>query len=173
LSLNWYALRSKPNREVALWLEAEARGFEVYLPRTRVRPVNPRARIVKPWFPGYMFIHTDVKATGFSALAWLPYSIGIVCCGGEAAPIPDALIEGIRRRVEEFNDAPAQPFDGLQRGDAVDIVAGPFAGYAALFDGRLSGSDRVRVLLSALNRYSKQQMPLDLPGGYIRRRNRL
>ena len=172
MSVGWYALRSKPNRELALWFEAGARGFNVYFPRTRVRPVNPRARIVKPWFPGYMFLEVDLRATGFSALAWMPYSNGLVSFDGEPSPIPDTLVQAIRRRVDGANEAQPQPFDGLQRGDAVKIVAGPFAGYEAIFDGRLSGSERVRVLLSLLGS-RRERMPLDLPGGFIQRKDRL
>ncbi len=31
------------------------------------------------------------------------------------------------------------------------ITSGPFAGYEAIFDARLSGGERVRVLLTMLN----------------------
>ena len=39
------------------------------------------------------------------------------------------------------------------------VQDGPFAGYEAIFDGRISGRDRVRVLLNFLQ---KRQVPLDL-----------
>jgi transcription antitermination factor NusG len=165
----WYALRSKPNREDALWREARARGFEVVYPRIRVQPANPRARTIKPYFPGYMFVHTDVQAVGLSAFAWMPYSTGLVCYGADPAPVPELLVNAIRRRVGEVNAAGGELFDGLKRGDAVRIEAGPFAGCDALFDCRLSGSERVRVLLKVLNR---QLVPLELPSGQIRQTTR-
>ena len=80
MSRQWYALRSKPNREEALCSQAMARGLEVFHPRLRVQPVNPRARTVKAYFPGYLFVRYDLEAQGFSALAWIPYSQGPVCC---------------------------------------------------------------------------------------------
>ena len=54
----------------------------------------------------------------------------------------------------------------LHAGDTVTIQDGPFAGYEAIFDTRLSGQDRVRVLLNLLQ---KRQMPLELEGRQIRR----
>jgi len=169
MSLEWYALRSKPNREEALWREASARGFEVYLPQNRIHPVNPRSHKTKPYFPGYMFVHADVREAGYSAFAWLPYSNGLVTFGSEPAAVPDGLVHAIRRRVDEISAAGGEVLDSLQRGEAVTIEAGPFAGSEAIFDGRLSGSERVRVLLHLL---SKQQVPLDLPTGYIQRKKR-
>jgi len=164
MTAHWYALRSKPNREENLCREARARGHEVFLPRNRVHTVNPRARQVRPFFPGYMFLRADLEAIGFSALAWIPYSNGLVMFGGEPAWVPDALIQAIGRRVQELDAAGGETVAGLRRGDRVSIQVGAFAGSEAIFDGRLSGSDRVRVLLRLL---SKQQVPLDLPTGYI------
>ena len=46
------------------------------------------------------------------------------------------------------------------------IVSGPLMDYEGLFDTRLSGSDRVRVLLSMLN---DQAVRVELHAGQIRR----
>jgi transcription antitermination factor NusG len=169
MSLQWYALRSKPNSEDALWRDATARGFEVYYPRTRVQPVNPRARKTKPYFPGYMFVRADIASAGYSTFAWMPYSKGLVRCGSDPSPVPDPLIHAMRRRVESINAAGGELFDGLKRGQAVAIQAGAFAGSEAIFDSRLSGSQRVRILLQLLN---KQWLPLELPAGQVRRKDR-
>jgi len=52
----------------------------------------------------------------------------------------------------------------------VVISDGPFAGYEAIFDTRLPGSERVRVLLQLLN--SQRRVPVELNAGQIQRRNR-
>ncbi len=169
MTLQWYALRSKPNREEALWREARARGYDVYYPAQRVQPVNPRARTVKPYFPGYMFIQTDIKTTGVTAFSWMPYSNGIVSFGEQPAPIPEGLINAIRRRVDEMNASGGAIFHGLRRGEALTIQDGPFAGYQAVFEARLSGVERVRVLLKLLNR---QEVALELSAAQIQRKYR-
>ena len=169
MTLQWYALRSKPNREDALYREAGARGFQVYYPRMRVQPVNPRARKVKAYFPGYMFVQADMHTVGFSTFAWLPYSNGLVFCGTEPSPVPDTLLNAIRRHLDGINAAGGELFAGLQAGDDVRIQGGPFAGYEAIFDSRLPGNQRVRVLLQLLTR---ERVPLELPAGQVQRKNR-
>ncbi len=169
MTQQWYALRSKPNREEALWREASARGFDVYYPRSRVHPVNPRARKSQPYFPGYMFVQTDMQTTGTSTFAWMPYSNGIVSFGAQPAAVPEGLVNAIRRRVDELDAMGGEVFDGLRRGESVTIQGGPFAGCEAIFDRRLSGAERVRVLLRLLNR---QEVRLDLSVGQVHRKNR-
>ncbi len=164
MTLLWYALRSKPNKEEPLWLEAHARGFDVFYPRIRVQPINPRSRKVRSYFPGYMFVHVDLPMVGPSAFQWMPYSYGLVTFDVEPASVPDELIHALRRRVEAINEAGGEKFDGLKRGEKVTILGGPFAGYEALFDACLPGHERVRVLLQLLE---KRLVPLELPAGLI------
>jgi len=89
---------------------------------------------------------------------WVPGAIGIVMFDGVAAPVHDAVVKAIRRRVQEIREAGGLTFDGLQPGDPVRITHGPFAGYEAIFDMRLSGSERVQVLLQMLGRLVKVQV---------------
>lgn len=151
MAVLWYVLRSKPRKEDAVWKQVHERGFEVFYPRLRVNPVNPRARKYKPYFPSYLFIHTDLEAIGQSAFQWLPHTTGLVSYGGEPVNVPDNLIFAIKKRVEEISAAGGEVFDDLHKGDSVRINYGPFEGYEAIFDARLPGSERVRVLLQFLN----------------------
>lgn len=163
----WYALQSKTNKEDALYEQLENQGFEVFYPRIRVNPVNPRARRIKPYFPGYMFVHADIAKVGTSTFQWMPFARGMVTFGQEPATVPEPLINAIRRRVEEVNDAGGELFTGLKKGDAVMIHAGPFSGYEAIFDVRLSGTERVRVLIKLL---SQRQVPVELDAGQIQQK---
>lgn len=165
----WYALQSKPNKEDALYEQLESRGYKVFYPRLRVNPVNPRSKKIKAYFPGYMFVFADVEAVGISTFQWMPFARGMVTFDMEPAPVPDGLIQAIRKRVEEVNAAGGEVFDGLQKGEVIYIQDGPFAGYEAIFDLRLPGSERVRVLIKLL---SQRQVPLELKAGQIRRDTR-
>lgn len=165
--LQWYVLRSKPNKEEPLWREAVGRGVDVYYPQIRVQPKNPRARKIRPFFPGYLFVRLDLHQSGHSALAWMPHSRGLVSFGAEPAPVPDGLIQAIRRRVDEINQEGGGQLHGLQPGEAVIIQDGPFAGQEAIFDTRISGNERVRVLLKLLQ---GRQIPLELPTAQIERK---
>lgn len=166
----WFALRCKPRKEEVVWQQVKSRGFETYFPRLKVNPVNPRSKKLKPYFPGYLFVQVDLDQVGKSYFQWMPHTLGLVNFGGEPASVPDNLIHAIRARVEKINQAGGEVFEGLQTGDPIVINTGPFSGYEAIFDGRLPGSVRVRVLLEFLG--SHRQVPLVLDAGQIERRRR-
>ncbi len=92
MAFHWYALRSKPRKEDIVWRQCREQGYEVFYPRLRVQPVNPRARKVKAYFPGYLFTHVDLDTIGLSAFQWMPHAIGLVTFGGEPSTVPDNLI---------------------------------------------------------------------------------
>ena len=165
MSVHWYVVRSKANKEMILWRELIARGFESFYPHLRVRPVNPRSHKVRAYFPGYVFVQTDMEQVGPSTFQWMPFSNGCIAFDGVPAMVPDNLIQAIRRHVDQINAAGGKQLDGLQIGDAVTIEGGPFDGYHAIFDARLPGTERVRVLLKLLQ---TRQMNLELPATQIK-----
>jgi transcriptional antiterminator RfaH len=165
MAIHWYALRSKPRKEDIVWRQVRTQGFEVFYPRLKVQPVNPRSRKVRPYFPGYMFVQADIEEVGLSTFQWMPHAMGLVTFGDEAAIVPENLVYAIRKRVEEIAVAGGELFDGLGRGDKVIISSGPFAGYEAIFDARIPGSERVRVLLQLLS--SQRQVPVELDAGQV------
>ena len=121
-----------------------------------------------PYFPGYMFVHTDIEQTGFSTFNWMPHAIGLVMYGDEAAHVPDNLIHEIRKRVEEIDAAGGEMLEGLKPGDRVRIEHGPFAGYEGIFDTRLPGTERVRVLLEFIS--NERQVSVELEVGEIEKK---
>jgi len=165
----WYVLHSKPRKEDLLWEQLRIREIEVYHPCVRVQTVNPRARQVKPYFPGYVFVRVDLSRYNWSSLQWLPGATGVVSFGGEPADVPETLIQAIRRRVDEINAAGGEKLDGLKPGDPVTIRGGPFDGYEAIFDATLSGNERVRVLLKLIQDRPKK---LELPAEQIEKKKR-
>jgi len=165
---SWYTIHSHPNKEELLWEQILARGFESFYPRIRVHPTNPRARKIKAYFPGYLFVRADLEASGLSVFQWMPFATGLVTFGGEPAAVADRIIAGIRHRVGEIAEAGGTLFDGLKPGDPVVIHAGPFSGYEAIFDVRLDGNERVRVLLKMLN---ERRIPLDLDASQIEKKS--
>jgi transcriptional antiterminator RfaH len=150
MSLRWYVLRSKPRKENVVWEQVCAKKIEGYYPRIRVNPVNPRSRKIRPYFPGYLFVHVDLDDVGLSTLNWMPHTLGLVSFDGVPAPVPDNFVHALRKKLAEINEAGGEIFDGLKQGDPIRIEDGPFAGYEALFDARLTGRERVRVLLQML-----------------------
>jgi transcriptional antiterminator RfaH len=125
----WHVIRSKPNREDFLARELESRSVEVYFPRLRAHPVNPRARRFKPYFPGYLFIHVDLEQINPSAFERVPGAANLVSFGGEISSIPDNMVHAIRCKVDEINATGGEKTENWHPGDVVEIDQGPFAGY--------------------------------------------
>lgn len=167
MPISWYALRSKPRKEEVLWQQLLAREYEVFFPRLRVHPVNPRSRKLRPYFPGYMFVQVDLEETGLSTFKWMPHAIGLVSFDNEPATVPDNLIYEIRKRVDEIAAAGGEFYDGLKPGDPVRISSGPFEGYEAIFDTRIPGSERVRVLIQML---SDRHIPVEIQASQVERK---
>jgi transcriptional antiterminator RfaH len=160
MALFWYVARSKPNREEFLEGQLISRDVEVYFPRIRVKPVNPRARKHKPYFPGYLFLRIDLDENSVTNLERIPGMVRLVSFGGEVSMVSDPIINAIRGKVDEINAAGGQQRMGIQPGTTVKIEKGPFEGYEGVIDARIPGKERVRVLLKMLQ---NRKVPVDLP----------
>ena len=151
MATRWYAIHTKPHGEEAVWHQIQAQGFGAYYPRLRVEPVNPRARKVRSYFPRYLFVKVDLDEVGLSTFKWVYCAVGLLCYGDVPVPVPDDIIDGIRENLERIGAVGGELFLRVKPGDPVVIQDGPFAGYEAIFDARLNGKDRVRVLLQMLD----------------------
>ena len=147
MSEQWYVLRSKPHSEDAAYRQVQSQKITAYYPCMKIRTVNPRARQLRPYFPGYLFVHTDLTSTGISVFQYMPHSGGLVCFDGIPALVPDTVLTGIQKTLDEITLSGRMWYDELQHGDPVLIHSGPFRDYQAMFHSRVSGTDRVRLLL--------------------------
>lgn len=157
---SWYVMQSVQYKEKQLHQCLLARGIECFYPTITVDPVDPRSAKIRPYFPGYLFVHADLKEIGLSKLQWLPGAVGLVCYGEYPAPVPDHVIYKLKAHLAEHGTShPTHPT--LKTGDRVRVIDGPLAGYEAIFDMTLSGHDRVRVLLDILGRHVKTTLCTD------------
>ena len=173
MATHWYALHVKPHKErlvyerllapdgiPALAGEEGSLSYKVFFPSVRVKPKNPRAAKVRPYFPGYLFVYADLDTLGANAFNWVPGTRGLVSFGGEPAVVPDRLIRELQERVVRIEASGGLVFDSFQPGDRIRIIDGPFAGFDGIFDSELPGSERVQVLLAFLSQYP-QRVKLD------------
>lgn len=159
--IHWYAISSKPHKEQIIFSQLQEKGFEVFYPRLRVKPVNPRSSKIRPYFPGYLFVRADLDTCGRNLFEWLPGAHGLVSFGDEPSIVPSELIAVLRGQLGP-NGIFEAPSPSFQPGDKVKIHRGIFTGYEAIFDKTLRGGDRVQVLLTLLRQTPKLiQLPSD------------
>lgn len=153
MTTHWYALRVKPHKERAVCDLLQTQAEMVFFPTIQVKPVNPRAARIRPYFPGYLFVQADLAEVGVNAFSWLPGTRGLVSFGGVPAVTPDNLIAELRQRLRQIEANGGLVNGRYHQGDRVRIISGPFAGYDAIFDAHLPGAERVRVLLAFLSHH--------------------
>jgi len=166
MNAHWYALQTRAQKEGFVAEQLEARGFPVFYPRLAVKPVNPRSRTVRPFFPCYLFVRANLEHVGLPVFQYLPHTVGLVCFGQDPAIVAPELLDGIEQQLAQINAAGGEIFLRLQPGDRVQITHGAFAGYEAIFDSRLRDSDRVRLLLDLLG---SRQAVIEIGADQVRR----
>jgi transcriptional antiterminator RfaH len=162
--VHWYVIQSKPQKEAFLMHQLSLHNIESYYPCIRSRRSHSLLLRKEPYFPGYIFLHTDLQRVGISSLRWMPGSLGLVCFGGEPGMIPDGFIQSIRQAVAraEVDVASVQSFI---TGQKVRIQEGSLKGYEAIFNTYLSGEDRVRLLICLA--HNNAQVSVTIPAKYI------
>jgi len=148
--LNWFLIYTKPRCEDGVSAKFVENGFEVLNPRIEERRYIRRKLqdVVSPLFPCYIFVRFDENRD----YRLVKYTRGVkTVVGPENVPavVPQHIIDQIRERMD----------DGVVRvrkssftpGEEVSIQAGPFEGLEAVFEKELKSSDRVSILLKAVN----------------------
>jgi transcription elongation factor/antiterminator RfaH len=158
---NWYVIHCKPYREKQVCDYLVAKGFDTFYPTYLIQPVDSRPPKSKPFFPRYLFVQADLDESGTSTLNWIPGAVGLVKYGDTPATVPEHIIHQLKARVAEIEAVGGVQAHQIGPGERVHIVRGPLAGCEAIFDLALTGTERVRVLLTILGRQVKVHINAD------------
>ncbi|MGB1252455.1 MAG: transcription termination/antitermination protein NusG [Candidatus Promineifilaceae bacterium] len=153
MAFEWYTLWVKPHKERAVAELLGSQEVEAFAPMVKVNPVNPRSAKVRAYFPGYIFIYTDLEDKGMNHFNWMMGVHSLVSFDGEPAAVPASMIRQIEDQLAEIDRAGGLKLEGIEHGDKIRITSGPFEGFEAIFDMRLSGNERVQVLLAFLSQH--------------------
>ncbi len=144
-------VNTHPHREHIALQHLERQDFFAYCPLIRRRLSHARrvSDVLRPMFPGYVFVKT-----GSGLQRWRPLlsTIGvrsIVRCGDEFSLLDDSFVQSLRAR--EFDGAICKPESPYEVGQQVKLSGGPFDGLIATIVD-LHERDRLTVLMDLLNR---------------------
>jgi len=129
----WFAAHLRPNTERLTESYLAGREVETFLPTylTPRRGTGSHDPLVRPLFPGYIFVRLAPADPRRLAVLQAPGVVRLVGFGDHPAVVPDETIGSLRILVAAGGDA-VRPHPLVQVGRAVRIVQGPFAGAAGI-----------------------------------------
>ncbi|HID52105.1 MAG TPA: hypothetical protein EYP41_08715 [Anaerolineae bacterium] len=151
----WYSLYTKANAEYKVASYLREHGIEVYLPEICVSVQKPVQKL--PFFPCYIFAQLDLTDGNPTLWRWTPGLRRLVSYGDRPIPLPPELINVMKHKLAQNNDV-AGAVHSFQIGDMVRITEGPFKDMLAVFDGPMTPSKRVQVLLTTMGQYLRLRL---------------
>lgn len=157
----WFVVKTHANGEFKALSHILRQGFDGYLPRyiKRRRHARKTDNVQKPLFPGYLFVGMDPERARWRALNSTIGVSELICHSGQPAPVPDNVIDDIRRHEDASGYVILGDRAGLQKGDKVRITEGSMADQIGIFDAP-SDQHRVFLLLDLLGRQVRVKMPM-------------
>jgi transcriptional antiterminator RfaH len=151
METSWFVLQTRPQKEEFVVQHLSNMNAPTFLPRIRVsiRAGRHMQTRITPMFPGYVFVQIDLERSPLQ-VRFVPGVRDFI--RGEGAPkaIPLEIVEALRDRIGPGGVFEQPPLH-FERGDRLLIEDGPFKGLDAVFECEMSGSERVAVLLAAIN----------------------
>jgi transcriptional antiterminator RfaH len=147
----WIVATTHPNSEAIAREHLERQKFNVYCPMIRKRRSHARKveMVLRPLFPGYVFVHLEPSAPGWRPIQSTTGVRNLVRFGDEPAVLDARFIDGLKAREED--GAVIKPANPFKVGQQVQIDDGPLAGLFARILS-LDDKDRITVLLDVMNR---------------------
>lgn len=145
----WAVVNTHPHKEQLALTHLGRQDFHAYCPhmRRRVRKARRFEDVLRPMFPGYVFVRIAKERT-----RWRPIlsTIGVrtmIQSGDQPALLPGGLIESLKKR--ERDGAIIAPEAPYEAGQTVRFAGGPFDGVIATILA-VGAKDRLMVLMDML-----------------------
>jgi transcription elongation factor/antiterminator RfaH len=145
----WYAVYTRPRRELRAQVQLSIQGFPTFLPRFRktVRHARKLVTVSAPFFDRYLFVALDLDRDRWRSVNGTFGVTGLVANRTGPIPLPPGVIEAM------IDASDAHGFVNVGRalrvGECVRVLTGPFADLVGVLV-RADGARRVQVLLQLL-----------------------
>ena len=154
----WFVVRTQPRAEEKAVRHLANQGFATYLPRyrRRIRHARRNAIVLRPLFPGYLFVQLDPARCRWRSINGTVGVCEILINGNAPRPIADRIIHEIKEREDESGAVRLMP-PSFARGQVVRLLEGPLADVSGLFE-EMRDENRVVLLVSLLGRQVRMQV---------------
>ena len=146
----WYAIQTRYRYERKVTVQLQQKGLQVFLPVFQEIHLwsDRRQAIAVPLFSGYTFAQLALSPRQNIELLRTEGVIGPVIFGGEATPVPDQQIEGLRKLLS--SKAPCTLHTFLKVGQQVRIRGGCLDGLEGILER--SGSKNLLISIDSIQR---------------------
>jgi len=155
-SAAWYIIETKRYRESIARAQLLQRGIASYLPRVIQWPRPIVGAEIGPMFPGYLFVRAALPEQ-FYTITWTPGVKAFITFGEAPVPVDAGIVEFLRDR--EGPDGIIRCGEPLPARTEIRIVHGPLKGLTAVVEQRMAAHERVRVLMTILQRETRVELP--------------
>ena len=145
----WFVAQTLCHREKLARLHMGGQGLRSFLPsfHKTVRHARQLRNVIAPVFPGYIFVVLDPERDRWRSINGTFGVARLISAHDRPTPVPTGVVEALLATVDESGLVRLD--GGLQPGQKVRVVAGPFAQVLGVLE-RLDGKERVRVLLNIM-----------------------
>jgi transcriptional antiterminator RfaH len=153
----WTVVNTQPHRERFALENLVRQEFDAYCPLVRRRVSHARRvhDVLKPLFPGYLFVHLSTQTQRWRPIMSTSGVRMLVRFGEQPAFIDDGFIQALKSH--EIDGAVVRPAKSYAVGQTVNITSGPFGGLVGTIID-MDDKDRLIVLMNLLNRPVKVQV---------------
>jgi transcriptional antiterminator RfaH len=145
----WFVAQTLCRREKMARLHLGAQGFRTFLPHFHktVRHARQLREVIAPVFPGYVFVVLNPERDRWRSINGTFGVARLISAHHRPTPVPTGVVEALLASVDE--SGLVRFSGGLQPGQLVRVVAGPFAQVLGVLQ-RLDAKGRVQVLLNIM-----------------------
>lgn len=154
----WFAAQTLSGKEILATSHLDRQGFKAVCPQLwrTVRHARATSRVLRPIFPGYVFVNVDTQRMRWRAIDSTIGVARLVRFGDRPAALPPGMVENF---IAQTSDDGALEFEErLAVGDNIRVMSGAFEDWVgSIID--LPDSDRVKVLLDMMTRHVEVTLP--------------
>jgi len=156
---SWFVVRTQSRAEEKAMQHLTNQGFVAYLPRyrRRVRHARRNEIVLRPLFPGYLFVHLDLDHCRWRSINGTVGVREILTNGDTPLVVSTRIVDEIKAREDE-SGAVKLAAPSFARGQAVRLLEGPLTDVNGLFE-EMRDENRVILLVSLLGREVRMQVP--------------
>ena len=153
----WGVVNTQPRRERIALENLARQAFKAWCPlvRRRVRHARRVHDVLRPLFPGYLFVHLSPQTPCWRPIMSTSGVRMLVRFGEQPAFIADDFIQELKSH--EIDGEIVRPANALMIGQSVHVADGPLSGLVGTIID-MDDKDRLIVLMNLLNRTVKVQV---------------